>query len=77
MAKGTLTIEAAAHSNGNVRCAVKSVQASTWATFHHADQSPLGSGTLTIFLSTVEEIAAFRALSEALAAQDVVEGVEA
>lgn len=75
MAKGTLTVETSIHSDGHLRCSVLSFKDSAWAKLHHADQTPHGSGIITIFLRSHAEIAAFRALSEALAAQDVVEEV--
>lgn len=71
-----LTFEAGLHSNGKLRCTIQSASTSTWAYLYHVDQHP-NTAPLTIFIRTPAEIAAFRALSEALAAQDVVEEVGA
>lgn len=78
-----LTLEVLSFSYGDVRChlAEREADAATGnhavATLHHKDSKPHQYGAIKLFLHSPAEIAAFRALSEALAAQDVVEGVEA
>lgn len=68
-------------SYGDVRChlAEREADAATGnhaiATLHHKDAQPHQYGAVKFFLHSPAEIGAFRALSEALAAQDVVEGV--
>lgn len=62
------------HPKGPLRVEIGSSGSATWASIY--DGSTAVMAPINIMLHSPAEIAAFRALSEALAKQDVVEGVE-
>lgn len=59
------------HPNGPLRVEINSAGSTTWASIY--DGSTAVMAPISIMLRTPEQIAAFKALSKALAAQDVVE----
>jgi len=74
--------EISAFSYGDFRChfvqreANAATGAYAVASLHRKGSDPRHEENIKIYLHSPAEIAAFRALSEALAKQDVVEGVE-
>lgn len=68
-----MKMELDVHSHGNLRCSVRDNGAYAVATLRDVASLPGAVDGVVIYLDTPAEIAAFKALSEALAAQDVVE----
>lgn len=63
------------HSHGDMRCTVRDGDGYATAHLKHKDSHRGAVDGVCFFLETPAEIAAFKALSAALAAQDVVEEV--
>ena len=58
------------YSWGQLRVIMTQSGSTIWATLHHKNNRPSGTGTVAIFLKTPEEIAAWTTLADTLAAMD-------
>lgn len=61
-----MKVDFSIHATPGLRCSVFDSQGTRWAVIHEETTPTYALGNLRIFLETDEQVAAFRALSEAL-----------